>query len=50
MATYDEDGTHTENGREVSHKAGDLKLDANGDPYYRLLKPGEEYYGKETLK
>lgn len=49
LAQYDENGTHFENGVEVPHKKGDLKLDENGDPYYELLK-GKELYGRETLR
>ena len=48
LATYDDNGTHLENGVEVSHKKGDLKLDENGDPYYEKLG-NREIYGKETL-
>ena len=48
LATYDEDGTHLENGVTVSHKKGDLKLDEYGDPYYEKLG-NKEIYGKETL-
>lgn len=48
LATYDEDGTHVENGVTVSHKKGDLKLDEYGDPYYEKLGD-REIYGKETL-
>ena len=48
LATYDEDGTHIENGVTVSHKKGDLKLDEYGDPYYEKLGD-REIYGKETL-
>lgn len=49
LATYDEDGTHIENGTTVSHKKGDLKLDEYGDPYYEKLG-NKEIYGKETLR
>ena len=37
LATWDEDGFHNENGREVTHKAGDLKFNENGLPYAELL-------------
>lgn len=37
LATWDEDGFHNENGREVAHKAGDLKFNENGLPYAELL-------------
>lgn len=37
LAIWEEDGTHLENGVEVSHKKGDLKLDDEGDARYQLL-------------
>ena len=37
LATWDEDGTHIENGREVEHKVGDLKFNEKGLPYAELL-------------
>lgn len=37
LAQWDEDGTHEVNGRTVSHKAGDLKFNNEGDPYYETL-------------
>lgn len=36
-ATWDEDGTHIENGREVKHYKGMQKLNADGMPYYETL-------------
>lgn len=36
-ATWDEDGTHIENGREVRHYKGMQKLNADGMPYYETL-------------
>lgn len=37
LAQWDEDGTHEVNGRTVSHKAGDLKFNSEGDPFYETL-------------
>lgn len=37
LATWDEDGIHIENGREVEHKVGDLKFNEKGLPYPELL-------------
>ena len=37
LAIWEEDGTHMENGVEVSHKKGDIKLDEEGDARYQLL-------------
>lgn len=37
LATWDEDGTHMENGVEVQHLKGDIKYNANGKPYAELL-------------
>lgn len=37
LATWDEDGVHMENGREVQHKVGDLKFNENGLPYPEIL-------------
>lgn len=37
LAIWEEDGTHLENGIEVEHKKGDLKLDSEGDARYQLL-------------
>ena len=49
LATYDEDGYYTENGREVFHHKGEYKLDERtGDPYYEILG-NRDAYGKETL-
>lgn len=49
MASWDEDGTHIENGREVQHKKGELKLDKYGDPYTELLG-NRDAYGKDVVK
>ena len=49
MAAWDEDGTHIENGKEVQHKKGELKLDKNGDPYTELLG-NRDAYGKDVVK
>ena len=43
------DGTHIEDGVEVSHKAGDLKLNDNGRPYYETLG-NREIYNKDVLR
>ena len=48
LAVWDEDGSHVENGITVNHKAGDLKFDDKGDPYYEKLG-NKEMYGRETL-
>lgn len=49
LATYDEDGYYTENGREVFHHKGEYKLDERtGDPYYEILGD-RDAYDKETL-
>ena len=37
LAIWEEDGTHLENGVEVEHKKGDLRLDSEGDARYQLL-------------
>ena len=49
LAQYDTDGTHIEGGVEVSHKAGDLKLNDNGKPYYETLG-NREIYNKDVLR
>ena len=50
MAAWDEDGTHVDpiTGKEVAHKAGDLKLNENGTYYYESLD-GRSVYGKRIL-
>lgn len=48
LATYDEDGYHVENGREVFHRKGQQKYDENGDPYYEILGD-RPIYGKDIL-
>lgn len=37
LAQWDEEGFHEVNGRQVAHKAGDLKYNEHGDPYYETL-------------
>ena len=37
LATWDEDGTHIVDGREVSHKKGEYKFNEFGDTYYETL-------------
>ena len=48
LATYDENGTHEENGKQVAHKKGEYKL-IDGDPYYEELG-NRASYGKEVLR
>ena len=48
LATWDEDGTHEENGRQVTHRKGQKKYDENGDPYYEILG-NRSHYGKDVL-
>lgn len=50
LAQYDEDGIHKDpiTGEEIEHKAGDLKLDQNGDFYYEKLD-GRDIYGRKVL-
>ena len=48
LAQWDEDGVHEVNGRTVQHKAGDLKFNESGDPYYETLG-GRSLAGKELL-
>lgn len=49
LATWDEDGTHTENGRTVEHKKGDFKFDPiTGKPFYETVG-GREIYDKDVL-
>ena len=48
LATWDEDGTHEENGRQVTHRKGQQKYDENGDPYYEILG-NRSHYGKDVL-
>lgn len=49
LAQWDENGTHLENGIQVEHRAGDIKLNANGRPYYETLG-GREIYNKDVLR
>ena len=49
LAQWDEDGTHKENGIDVVHRAGDIKLNYNGRPYYETLG-GREIYNKDVLR
>lgn len=50
LATWDEDGTHTDpiTGEIVNHKKGDRKLNDNGTYYYENLG-NRDVYGKEVL-
>jgi hypothetical protein len=48
LASWDEDGYHDENGRQVAHMKGDLKFNNEGDPYYEYLN-GRSSSGKELL-
>ena len=48
LASWDEDGYHDENGRQVAHMKGDLKFNNEGDPYYEYLN-GRSSAGKELL-
>lgn len=50
MAQYDKDGIHTDpfTGKQVEHKAGDLKLDNTGNFYYEKLD-GRDIYGRRVL-
>lgn len=50
MAQYDQDGTHIDpfTGKQVEHKAGDLKLDNTGNFYYEKLD-GRDIYGRRVL-
>lgn len=47
LATWDEDGYHTENGREVYHHKGEHKYDSLGNPRYQVVSG--ETYDKEVL-
>lgn len=50
LATYDDNGYHTENGIQVAHKKGDYKIDPEtGDPFYEELGDRDPY-GKEVLR
>lgn len=49
LATWDEDGTHEENGRIVQHRKGEYKFDEDGSPYYETLGDRESY-DKEVLQ
>lgn len=49
LAQWDEDGTHKEDDIIVPHKAGDLKFNTGGKPYYETLS-GREMYGKDLLR
>lgn len=48
FAQWDEDGTHEVNRRIVSHKAGDLKFNEKGDPFYETLG-NRSLAGKDIL-
>lgn len=49
IAQWDEDGYHEENGVQIEHKAGDLKLNKRGRPYYETLG-NREIYNKDVLR
>lgn len=49
LDAYDHDGYYEENGQQIFHQKGELKLDEKGDPYYRKLAKGEDVYGKDVL-
>lgn len=48
IAKYEEDGTHLENGRVVSHKKGQYKLNEDGTYYTEKLN-GRSVVGKEII-
>lgn len=50
LAQWDEDGTHIDpvTGDEVQHVKGELKVDADGTPYYENLA-GRDVYGRRVL-
>ena len=49
LATYDDDGTHEENGRTVYHHKGDYKIDPiTGKPFYETVG-NREIYDKDVL-
>lgn len=48
MDCYEEDGYHEENGRQVYHRKGELRLDENGDPRARILGKNDSY-GKDMI-
>jgi hypothetical protein len=50
LAVYDEDGGHEDpiTGELRIHARGDLKLNANGKPYYETLN-GRDVYGRQGL-
>ncbi len=48
VAIYDQDEDENINGMIIHHKKGELKLDANGDPYAEILGD-REYYGRDVI-
>lgn len=49
IAQWDDDGVHVENGIEIQHKEGDLKLNKRGRPYYETLG-NRDMYNKDLLR
>lgn len=49
LAIYDEDGTHEINGRTFRHKKGDMRLNEKGEPFYEIITPDKEIYGRDVL-
>ena len=49
LAIYEEDGIHEINGRKFKHKKGDLRLNDEGQPFYEIITPDKEIYGRDVL-
>lgn len=49
LAIYEEDGVHEINGRKFKHKKGDLRLNDEGQPFYEIITPDKEIYGRDVL-
>lgn len=50
LDVYDEDGFHfNEDGRKVKHYKGQEKVDEDGKPYLRALRPGEDVSQKRVM-
>lgn len=49
LAIWDEDGTHEVNGRIFRHSKGDMRLNEKGEPFYEILTPDKEVYGRDIL-
>lgn len=49
LAIYEEDGTHEVNGRTFRHQKGELRLNEKGEPFYEILTPDKEIYGRDVL-